>query len=128
MKKTLSFSEMFDGLKDSPAFKTEEAILDFTEKLCDIMKEKGISRADLAVRLGVSRAYVTKLLNGNPNLTLKSFVAIADAVGCEFRMDMCPVGSQKNVLYVGGQAVNDDQFTEEYTPSATGEADNGRAA
>jgi len=42
----------------------------------------------LAQRLGVSKAFVTKLLNGNPNLTIKTMVAIAGALECTLLIDI----------------------------------------
>ncbi|MBM3498125.1 MAG: helix-turn-helix transcriptional regulator [Armatimonadetes bacterium] len=45
------------------------------------MNKHGISRAELARRLGKSRAYVTRMLNGQPNMTLKTLTLIAVALG-----------------------------------------------
>jgi transcriptional regulator with XRE-family HTH domain len=42
-----------------------------------------ISEAELARRLGVSRAYVTQLLGGKPNMTLATLAKIAIALDCE---------------------------------------------
>ena len=51
------------------------------ERICELMEQKNISRADLARKLGKSRAYITRLLNGQPNLTLKTLTQIAVALG-----------------------------------------------
>ena len=55
-------------------------ILEFTEDLCRIMKEKRVSRAELARRIGTSRAHVTQLLGGGANFTLLTMVKLAMAL------------------------------------------------
>lgn len=44
--------------------------------LVDYMQENDISKSELAGRLGVSHQYVSKLLSGQENLSLKSLTAI----------------------------------------------------
>jgi transcriptional regulator with XRE-family HTH domain len=41
-----------------------------TENLCVLMERSGITRAELARRLGKSPAYISKMLSGTQNLTL----------------------------------------------------------
>jgi transcriptional regulator with XRE-family HTH domain len=55
-------------------------VIEFTEDLCRIMKEKRVSRAELARRIGSSRAYITKLLGGGANFTLLTMVKLAMAL------------------------------------------------
>ena len=64
-----------------PDFILEGVLLAVNERICELMQEKKISRAELARRLGRSRAYVTRLLNGQPNVTLKTLTQIAVALG-----------------------------------------------
>lgn len=64
-----------------PDFILEGVLLAVNERICELMQEKEISRAELARRLGKSRAYVTRLLNGQPNVTLKTLIQIAVALG-----------------------------------------------
>jgi transcriptional regulator with XRE-family HTH domain len=52
------------------------------------MGEQGVSRAELARRLGTSQAYVTKVLRGNVNFTLAALVKLARAVGGEVRLSL----------------------------------------
>ncbi len=101
MKTEAWFQDLVDEFKDDADFRTETAILDFTEKMIRTMKDRHISRADLARRLGVSKAFITKLLNGNANLTIKTMVAIAGAIGCELNFDICPNGfTVARIFYV----------------------------
>jgi transcriptional regulator with XRE-family HTH domain len=59
----------------------EGLALEITEEVARLMRQKGISRADLAESLNVSRAYVTRILNAPPNLTLRSIAELAIALG-----------------------------------------------
>jgi transcriptional regulator with XRE-family HTH domain len=93
MKTETWFRDLVDKYKDDSEFRAEGVILDITEKIVAKMEEKNISRAELARRLGVSKAFITKLLNGNTNLTLKTMVSVAAALGCELNIDICPHGA-----------------------------------
>lgn len=57
-------------------------ITEFAEDIWRLMEEQNVSRAELARRLGTSRAYVTKLLGGNANFTLETMTKVAMAFGC----------------------------------------------
>jgi transcriptional regulator with XRE-family HTH domain len=75
------FTEMLAEWDRDPEFVLEGVLLGVNERICEVMQEKGISRTQLADRLGKSRQYVTKLLNGKPNVTLSTLVQIAIALG-----------------------------------------------
>src|ERR1700676_5155525 len=57
-------------------FLQERAVHDVTDLLEASMKEVGVSRSELARRLGVSRSWVTQLLDGEANKTIRT---VADA-------------------------------------------------
>jgi transcriptional regulator with XRE-family HTH domain len=59
----------------------EEQKVEVLEEIVAIMERKKISRAELARRMGTSRAYITKLLRMNINFTLESLVKIAHSIG-----------------------------------------------
>jgi transcriptional regulator with XRE-family HTH domain len=74
------YQRMFDEALASPEAWEDGPVVEFTEDLCRLMKEKNVSRADLAKKIGTSRAYVTKLLGGNANFTLATMVKLAFAL------------------------------------------------
>ncbi len=47
------------------------------------MQDKGLKRAELAQRLGVTPQYVSKLLSGTENLSFKSIANIEDRLGIQ---------------------------------------------
>ena len=51
-------------------------------RIKEILKEKGITQAELAKRLGVHRVALNSTLN-NPNIKLSTLEKIAAAIGCE---------------------------------------------
>jgi plasmid maintenance system antidote protein VapI len=69
-------------------------ITEFSEDIWRLMEEQKVSRAELARRLGTSRAYVTKLLGGNANFTLHTMTKVAMALGATVHVH---VADQKTV-------------------------------
>ena len=63
-----------------PDFILEGVLIEVTERICGLMQQKRISRAELARRVGKSRAYITRLLNGPRNLTLRTVTQLAIAL------------------------------------------------
>lgn len=93
------FGKLIEEYKDDVDFITEGIVLNLNEKIVSKMKDLRISRADLARRLGVTKAFVTKLLNGNHNLTVKTMVSIAKALESDLTLDLCSRGfEQKRVI------------------------------
>jgi transcriptional regulator with XRE-family HTH domain len=86
--KTRSFDELYREAEQHDDYWVAGLVHDFTETLSRRMEEQGLSRADLARRLGTSQAYVTKVLRGNVNFTLASLVKLARAVGSEVRLSL----------------------------------------
>ena len=59
----------------------EELILEVTETLCELLEKEKISRKELAERLGKSKGFVSQLLNGGRNLTLRTVADILHVLG-----------------------------------------------
>jgi predicted transcriptional regulator len=53
----------------------EGLVIDVLEHICERMEELGVTRAELARRLGTSPAYVTQVLRGT-NITLRTLARI----------------------------------------------------
>ncbi len=63
-------------------------------RIAKAMARANISKAELARRLGKSRALITSILQGNTNFTLESLVKIADTLGCDLLVKLKPKESQ----------------------------------
>ncbi len=76
-------ADMIAELQNDPDFILEGLLWDVTEAIARAMDRRGITRAELARRLGTTPANVTQLLRGRRNMTLKSLARVAAALGME---------------------------------------------
>lgn len=75
------YRQGLDGARASADYWVDGPITEFLEDVWRLMEEQKVSRAELARRIGASRAYVTKLLGGNANFTLQTMTKVAMALG-----------------------------------------------
>jgi len=71
-------------------YEQERLLVDANELLVMVMKKKGVSRAELAKRLGKSKAFVTQVLRGNHNLTLRTLADLFGALEYQVVVDAQP--------------------------------------
>lgn len=62
-------------------FEAEHLIFNATELILGLMEHEGLTRSELAERIGKSKGHVSQLLNGERNMTLRTLAEIAHAVG-----------------------------------------------
>jgi transcriptional regulator with XRE-family HTH domain len=81
------------GLGVSPEQRATEAQIDeemlalvtrLTNDINWYMRERGLTRADLAARMGVSPGRVSQILGGGENLTLRTLAALSTALDARF--------------------------------------------
>ncbi len=70
----------YEEYQRDPDYIAEGLAIHFIEDVLNLMEEQGVTRDELAKRMGVSSAYISKLLNAPPNLTLRSVVRVAIAL------------------------------------------------
>jgi transcriptional regulator with XRE-family HTH domain len=63
-------------------------VTQLTNEITFHMRERGISRADLAARMGVSPGRVSQILGGGENLTLRTLAALASALDARFDFEL----------------------------------------
>ena len=93
-------------------FQQERAIYEVTELLEATMEELGVTRAELAKRLGKSKGWVTQLLDGEANKTIRTIADAFAVLGREYHSVQRPIriggrtpGTTTSVnLSVGGAA------------------------
>lgn len=88
---TTKWGKLIEAAERKPAYWAEGAWLQFTEDLLALMNAQNVTRADLARRVGVSPAYITKVFRGTVNLTLETMSRLALAVGASPRLHVAPV-------------------------------------
>ena len=74
------FSRLIQDSQQTVEYWRDVAVTDFTRDLHDRMQRMGVTHAELARRMGTSRPYVTKLLDGG-NFTLETMVKLSMALG-----------------------------------------------
>jgi transcriptional regulator with XRE-family HTH domain len=93
----------------------EEFILEVTEVICKIMRDKGISRKELSNLMGKSKASISQLLNGERNLTLRTVADILNVLGCRgiLKYEEIQKNNQnkENVLIFLTQQVHQSQYS-----------------
>ncbi len=99
MKPRDRFDALLKKFQGDPQFIAEGLLLDINEQLVKLLQEQGVSKSVLAQRLGVSNAYISKLLNGNENLTIKQLVKIATVLGCKIDVALVSKTFTVNRLY-----------------------------
>lgn len=80
MKKKVEGKVKLTDLGRKALFDAYEFSYQVTEAIIESMDEKGISRAELARLMNVSRPYVTQLLEGSVNITFRKFVEVCHAL------------------------------------------------
>jgi len=82
------FGTLLRQFEESGELALERAKLDVVKQIVKTMEQEGVNKAELARRLGASRAYISQFLQGDVNFTIESIVRIAAAldsvVECKF--------------------------------------------
>ncbi|HEX5444952.1 MAG TPA: helix-turn-helix transcriptional regulator [Pirellulales bacterium] len=72
-------------------FQQERAIFDVTQKLEEAMKKFGVSRAELAARLGKTKGWVTQMLDGEANKTVRTVADAFAVLGLAYHSSYGPI-------------------------------------
>jgi antitoxin component HigA of HigAB toxin-antitoxin module len=79
----------------------ESLILEATEMLSELIEQSGENRKELAETLGRSKGFVTQILSGDRNMTLRTLADFAFALEHRVKMKAAPLIEQGD----GGEAV-----------------------
>lgn len=82
------FAELFHRLAESEDYLIDALKVEIAEQIYAAMEQQNVKKAELARRLGTSRAYVTKLLQGNVNFTIDSLVKVARVLDCQLDIQL----------------------------------------
>lgn len=74
------YDHLLAKIRASDAYRIEGHKHGITEQMSALMENEGITKAELAQRLGKTRPYVSKLLYGRTNFTLETLDKIAEAL------------------------------------------------
>ena len=81
-------------------------IMQVTERICELMEHNRMSRSDLAKKLGTTKGYITQLLDGRANMTLRKLADVYMALGVaaelqtrELKATVCPTVSMVEMAH-----------------------------
>lgn len=89
-----SFEKGLARAKKRLAYHEEGLFLDVASRVIDAMENRGITRSNLARRMGVNPAYITKILHGHANLSLESLAKVAYAMGLRWECILLSADAQ----------------------------------
>jgi transcriptional regulator with XRE-family HTH domain len=69
----------------------ERLILRVTNVISELMEEQNIKKVDLAERVGCSKGYITQILDGTANLTLKTISNVLFELGSTLAVKAEPI-------------------------------------
>ncbi|MEW6669771.1 MAG: helix-turn-helix transcriptional regulator [Thermodesulfobacteriota bacterium] len=84
-KKTL-YDEFMEDREFARLMHQEELIMDVTEGFCRVLEEESISRSKLAQLMGKTKGYISQLLGGKRNISLRVLADIAGSLGYSARV------------------------------------------
>ncbi len=106
MKKTF-LQELMSDHEGRRLYFREDLIFEVSEAICRTMQEKGVSRAELAKRLNVSKSNITQLLSGNHNMRLTSVADLLYALDMKLKVTPEPLRVEE-ILEISGGATECD--------------------
>jgi DNA-binding phage protein len=77
-------------------FAIESLVTDAAELVAQLMQDQRVNKAELARRLGKSRAWVTQLLSGRANMTIRTFAEAVYALGSQVKLDAQPQVAERD--------------------------------
>jgi transcriptional regulator with XRE-family HTH domain len=113
------------GLGVSPDQRAAEAQIDeellglvtrLTNDINWYLRERGLTRADLATRMGVSPGRVSQILGGGENLTLRTLAALSTALDARFDIALSALKAEDAYTSRGVSGAEAGQDANHYRP------------
>ena len=70
-----------EGLLKTTEYWFEQAQNELYRQVTEFMKQEGINQTQLAEKLGVSKGYISQIMKGEFNYTLKKLIELSMAIG-----------------------------------------------
>ena len=78
-------------MNNAKLLQQERSIQQVTDLICRVMREQSITKAQLARKLGKTKGYVTQLLDGQTNMTVRTISDVLLALGRVLHVEDAPV-------------------------------------
>ncbi len=93
----------------APLMEEERACVDVTVLLTELMRRKAVTRSELARRLNKSKAYVTQLLDGTTNMTIRTIAGVLFHLGHRLHVESVPMADDDYAAGVGLRMLRSEQ-------------------
>ena len=92
--------------------------MDVTEAFCEIIENEGLTRQNLADKMGKTRGFVSQILNGSRNMTLGTMAEIALSLGYkpEVKFEKATEKSTISTSFTVDMAEDDGSWTSTDSP------------
>ena len=77
------------------AYHTEGLFVSVANAVIDQMENKGVTKSELANRLKITPSHMSRILQGQINLSLESLAKIAFVLGMQWECRLVPLGKEK---------------------------------
>ncbi len=107
------YGEMADIAKsiDNDEWEFHKYAFDISDQISELMESVSINKTELAEKLGSSKAFVSKILRGDANMTLKTLTKIVFALGGEVNTKI--ISSHQEVQWLGYVKSQEKKFGHE---------------
>jgi transcriptional regulator with XRE-family HTH domain len=74
--------------EDARGLRQEELIVEVTEALARALRGAGLKQTEIADRLGKTKGFVSQIMSGGSNLTLRTLADVSGAIGCRVQVNL----------------------------------------
>ncbi len=100
MKKKTQFEQLMGSPEFRKLYAIEGLVAEAGEFIARLLEEQRVSKAELARRLGKSRPYITQMLSGSTNLTVRTLAEVAYTLGVEVKLEAVPLQAARQAAEV----------------------------
>ena len=82
-----------EELEKTVDYKSAKIAFNIAIRVSDRLKELNLTQKELAKRLGVSKSYISQVLNGKTNMTIETIVKLSNALNLSPIVELSPMES-----------------------------------
>ncbi|MGA2267479.1 MAG: helix-turn-helix transcriptional regulator [Bryobacteraceae bacterium] len=99
------FEEFVSDPNRRRLYEREALAFEASELVSRLMEDQGVSKSDLAQRVGTSKSHITQLLSGSRNMTMHTLADLAFALGHRIEIGSLPLHRRSGLERVKAPAV-----------------------
>lgn len=84
------FQKKFHEKRFAKAYEETSPLMDVAIAIVEARNKAGLSQADLAKKLSTTQSVISRIENGNQNLSMKILVKIAQILKCDLAVHLTP--------------------------------------